>query len=183
MTLKPDNGWQWKYDSQYDRIKLDLTDGELFYSRYASKMLIPDAFDDHPFCVNDATLYAELMENCRGLPLEDEQRRNLVLNSLIAHRFLKPQMPKSWFFVVNNSRSDWQPGVGHLVTAELTHNAQDAMLLVVESNAQASLCVVAQADVKLNTGRVMALGDAIKIMNDRLTPCPAINNLQFSQVG
>lgn len=181
MKLKPDDRWQWLYDNEHDRVILDFNNGLFFQSRFSSKMLIPDAFSAHPFCVDDATLYYQFEENCRELPLDLEQCGELILNALVAYRFLKPQMPKSWHFVTG--QRSCQPEPGALVNVEMTHNDHHAVLLVVEANEHASLCVLAQENLELSSGKVMHLGEAIKIMNDRLTFWQPERAVFFEQAG
>ncbi len=167
MKLKPDDQWQWFYDDDYDRMMLEIQGGLLFCSRFSGKMLIPSAKRSEPFSVDDATAFYLFEESLKPLQLTNEHRSQLILNSLVASRYLKPIMPKSWYFKVFNH--GYQPAMGHLVQAFLTEYDQTIALLVVESNEVASLCVVAQLHVQLPT-KCLQLGDAIKLMNDRLIP-------------
>ncbi|MBT9433314.1 cell division protein ZapC [Candidatus Sodalis endolongispinus] len=179
MKITPGDNWHWFFDAEHDRMMLDLSDGLVFRSRFCAKMLTPDAFERTRFCVDDAALYYQFEDKSRALPLNDALRAELVLNALVALRFSKPQMPKSWHFQTQYHADAWQPMGGDSVQVCVSDGGERARLLVAEAGDNASLCVLAQPGLAL-AGRRMALGDAIKIMHDRLQPASRQDDLQYA---
>ena len=112
------------------------------------------------------------------LDLAKEQKAELVLNALVAIRYLKPQMPKSWHFVAHGI--NWSPVVGDAACVDLSDTDEQVNLLVVEPGENAALCLLAQPGVVI-AGRTMQLGDAIKIMNDRLKPQVIADSFSLEQ--
>ena len=147
MRIKPDDNWRWYYDEEHDRMMLDLANGMLFRSRFARRMLTPDAFSPSGFCVDDAALYFSFEEKCRDITTHEVS---------------------------------WQPATGDAASAWLSDSGQQVNLLVVEPGENAALCLLAQPGVTV-AGRVMQLGDVIKIMNDRLQPAQGMTSYSLGQ--
>jgi cell division protein ZapC len=177
MNLKPDDSWKWYYDNDYDRMMLELNGGMLFCSRFCGRTLNPDALEPHSFCVDDAATFYQFYDCIQVLELEQELAARLLLNSLVACRYLKPLMPKSWHFILQSN--DWTPEFSTLVEAT-TFGQQKITLLVVEANESASLCVIAEAETVIGD-KTVYLGDAMKIMNNRLVPYAPAKEFCYDQ--
>ena len=165
MTFRPTDSWRWFFDSEYDSLMLEVSSDMLFRSCYSSKMLIPDVFTEFSFSVGDATAYYLFYDSCQSLALSDSQKIELSINAIVASNFLKPQMPKSWYF--SQQPMLYNPKVADIVEVNLQESGQRVCLLVVEAGENASLCIIAQPTF-IAMNKTFYFSEAIKVMNDRL---------------
>ncbi|MCO6554318.1 MULTISPECIES: cell division protein ZapC [unclassified Gilliamella] len=165
MTFRPTDCWRWYFDSEYDSLMLEVSSEMLFRSCYPSKMLVPDVFGEFPFSVSDATSYYQFYNSCQLLNLTDSQKIELAINAIVAANFLKPQMPKSWYF--SQQPMLYKPKIADIVEVILQEDGQKVCLMVVEAGENASLCIIAQASF-IAMNKTFVFSEAIKVMNDRL---------------
>lgn len=167
MAFRPTDSWRWYFDSEYDCLMLEVSDEMLFRSCYPSKMLIPDVFREFPFSVSDATAYYQFHDSCQALNLTDAQKIELSINAIIAANFIKPQMPKSWYFI--QKPKFFIPKMADIVEVNMQEGGQKVYLMVVEPGDNASLCIIAQPTF-MAMNKTFCFAEAIKVMNDRLAP-------------
>lgn len=165
MAFRPTDSWRWYFDKEYDSLMLEISSEMLFRCNYASKILIPDVFDEFSFSVDDATAYYLFYDSCQSLALSDSQKIELSINAIVASNFLKPQMPKSWYF--SQQPMLYNPKVADIVEVNLQESGQRVCLLVVEAGENASLCIIAQPTF-IAMNKTFYFSEAIKVMNDRL---------------
>lgn len=165
ITIRPSDNWRWYFDCQYDCLMLEISNDMVFRSRYPSRSLTPDAFCSFPFSVDDSTAYYHFYDSCSRLNLTEPQKVELALNAIVASHFLKPQMPKSWYFVQQSMACI--PEVGEMVEAQVQDTGQRINLLTVEVGESASLCLISEPSVMM-AGKEFAMTDTVKVMNDRL---------------
>lgn len=165
--IKPEDGWYWYFDPKHDRMMLVISSQMVFRSRFSSKLLASDAFQTATFTVDDIRLFHLFDEQCCLLPINDTLRAELVLNGLVAQRFLKPVLPKSWYFTLQPSKIQVQQGT--IIAVNVINSDETIFFMAVEVGETASLCVLAQPVCNL-AGKKMFLGEALKVMNDRFIP-------------
>ncbi|AOM40656.1 cell division protein ZapC [Xenorhabdus hominickii] len=169
MKIKPDDQWRWYFDPEHNRVMLDLANGMVFRSRFPAKMLTDYAItmQGMSFSVDDAALYYAFEEHSRHVNMAPALSAELALNGVVAFRFMKPQMPKSWYF--SNFALVQKPEQGEIVQLRLQDNSTGALFMVTEVGDNASQCLLAQQKLELSD-RVMTFCDPIKVMNDRIAP-------------
>ena len=118
-----------------------------------------------PFSIEDAGEYYLFDEQAKRLNITQEERAELVLNSLVAFRFLKPQMPKSWYF--SSFHYINEPKQGQIIQVCLENTNQYFTFIIAEAGPSASLCLLAEPILEL-PDRTLRFCDPIKIMNDRM---------------
>ncbi|MDC9588403.1 cell division protein ZapC [Xenorhabdus sp. XENO-10] len=169
MKIRPDDQWRWYFDPEHSRVMLDLANGMVFRSRFPVKMLTDYAvtMKEMSFSVDDAALFYAFEEHSRLIHIAPALRAELALNGVVALRFTKPQMPKSWYF--SHFSLIEKPESGEIVQLQLQDSGTKALFMVAEVGDNASLCLLAQQKLELSD-RVMSFCDPIKVMNDRMMP-------------
>ncbi|MEZ8142499.1 cell division protein ZapC [Enterovibrio sp. FF113] len=164
--LKPNNAWKWYFDKEAQALMLDLGEDMVFQVAIECKQLIPDAFAETPFSVDDASLFQAYFDAVDALSLSGPRKAELVLNAVAANRFHKPLLPKSWFFQEQEGYSAAE--AGSLVTLKTEHGSES--FLVIENAGIASLCMHAgESPLALTDTKQMRFCEAVKVMNDRLS--------------
>lgn len=165
--LKPNNAWKWYFDKECNALMLDLGNEMVFRVSIEAKLLIPDAFNESPFSVDDASLFQTFSNAVKSLELSGPRKAELILNAVAANRFHKPVLPKSWFF--ESQQKEMAPQCGEVI--RLTSlSGESAPFLVIENAGSASLCMqAADSDMALSDSKTLPFCGAIKVMNDRLS--------------
>lgn len=169
MKIRPDDQWRWYFDHEHSRVMLDLANGMVFRSRFPAKMLTDYAvtMEEMSFSVDDAALFYTFEEHSRRINMAPEFSAELALNGVVALRFMKPQMPKSWYF--SHFSLIEKPEHGEIIQLKLQDSGTEALFMVAEVGDNASLCLLAQQKLEMHN-RVMNFCDPIKVMNDRIMP-------------
>ncbi|MDX1301739.1 cell division protein ZapC [Photobacterium sp.] len=163
--LKPNDSWKWYYDHKDDSLMLDLGGDMVFRVSIPTKNLIPCAYDQCVFTVDDATVFQTYKESISHLDISVPRKAELALNAVAASRFHKPMMPKSWFFEARPEGCE--PVNGDIVTLQTSLGT--AKFLVIENCGTASLCMMTEIEpLALSNTKQMAFCDTIKVMNDRI---------------
>ncbi len=163
--LKPSNAWGWYFNKKEQVLMLDLGDDIAFKVSIEPKYLIPDAFVETAFSVDDASLFQLYWDAMKPFDFSDPRKMEIVLNAIAVVRFQKPLLPKSWFFLKQNE--GFSAHTSAIVQLMNDHNK--GLFLVVERSDSASICMsVSENAFNLTESKQLRFCETIKVMNDRL---------------
>ncbi|UJF18088.1 cell division protein ZapC [Vibrio sp. SS-MA-C1-2] len=163
--LKPNNDWEWYYESECNSLLLDLGNEYVFRVSIPMKNLVPTAKESSSFSVNDAATFQIFNESLKDLDIVDNRGPEVLLNAIAAVRYHKPLMPKSWFFT--DSGVDFSPQQGEVVT--MCNDLNCGRFLILENSGAASLCICIEASFELSESKTLHFCETIKVMNDRMS--------------
>ncbi len=165
MALKPNDKWMWYFDDASGCLAIALSDDLHFQTRYQRDQLVTDAFSSQAFNTSDAEIYAATtagVEEC--FDLSEAMLTQIGLNAAAARRFLRPQLPKSWFFLPSTSTLTLAEGNA----VELFSHQQAGYFVVIEAGCETSVLMVLSDRIELNEYKTIKAFDVIKVMNDRV---------------
>ncbi|MFC6440128.1 cell division protein ZapC domain-containing protein [Bowmanella sp. JS7-9] len=164
--LQPSKDWCWYYDKTQDCLAIELSDEMVFMTPYRAKQLNPDAQDRQGFSLEDMQFYIEVTEKLQvhAGEFSAAQLTQIALNATAVQKFYKPQMPKSWYF---NRQS--YAGV-HAGLALLENIDGQGLVLQVEADQHASLCMLISASMLLDGQKSLKQFEVIKVMHNYLYP-------------
>lgn len=165
--LKPSDTWNWYYDAKAKSLMLDLGMEMVFRVNLPMKSLIDCALNSNEFTVDDAANYHTFMDQINHLPLTEPRRAELALNCVAAKRFLKPLLPKSWFF--DYQSEGYTPEEAEIIA--LNNALGEGHFIVIESCESASVCMLVDLEpCALNDTKQLTFSQPIKVMHDRMAP-------------
>ncbi|WP_394244405.1 cell division protein ZapC [Vibrio astriarenae] len=164
--LKPRDNWTWYFDDTGNHLMLDLGDNMLFKTNLPRKLLVDYAVGTNVFCVDDATSFQTFKESLTHLDLSEPRQAELALYCVAAKRFHKPVQPKSWFFSEGQG-SPCRLHEGNLVN--LSNEFGKGLFIILEVGE--NVCLITPVELEgftLREGKVLAFGEPIKVMHDRI---------------
>ncbi|MGF1765119.1 cell division protein ZapC [Aliivibrio kagoshimensis] len=164
--LKPSDTWNWYYDTESKALMLDLGMEMVFRVNLPVKSLVDCALQSNEFTVDDAANYHMFIDQINHLPISEPRRAELALNCVAAKRFLKPLLPKSWFF--DYQSTGYAPAEAEIIS--LANTLGEGHFIVIESCESASVCMLVDLEpCALNETKQLTFSQPIKVMHDRMT--------------
>lgn len=173
--------WQWQFDHEKQHLKLDVGHCalEIAYARRYLQHTLPSVA---PFDLTDAQRFNELKDYLEGLQLlaDANQQFVLLVHAVAALRFIKPQLPQSWYFRFSEV-AEWPPS--HRICV-LDSGLERGEFLLLEQDQRSSLCLLLNPRMSLSPTKKLKQYEVIRVLNDRLEqssahPLPDGNDLSW----
>ncbi|MDP4535261.1 cell division protein ZapC [Alkalimonas collagenimarina] len=161
--LSPTERWSWYHCTERNQLVLDINTELAFPVPFSSHLLqLPQSAQ--AFTMQDAEHYWLMLEALAETGLTNEQQLYFTLTGLAALNFMRPQGHKSWYFAdIANSKSVQPLQIAELVGQQLVK------VLILQTDADCAECLLLE-EVSSLTGKVIAAGTVLRILNSRLRP-------------
>ncbi|RRS08305.1 cell division protein ZapC [Pseudoalteromonas sp. J010] len=158
--------WQWIRCEKRNRLLIDLGEELQLCTPFRIRHLTDDSASSPTFSLNEAEFYQNVFDYLCGFSVWSEpQCCQIALNATAAKFHLQPMQAKSWFFKPYNG---CEP-VSEAVVCLRSKQSQGEFLII-EHDGKASLCLSLSQQFILDEGIELEQFQAIKVLNDRLSP-------------
>lgn len=159
--------WYWFYHLESHSLRLNMTEFT-FVTACKSSKLLPNAKQTQSFNVADNQKYCEYYAIVEEqLAVSEATCVQIALNALAQTKFVRPEQPKSWYFLPQHKAA--KRNLFDQVVVMQSEFASAEFLILEETKDCANLMLLSQ-ELQLDDRKIMRQFECVKVLHDRIAP-------------